>query len=697
MSLSNLHRYPFVRLFIPLAIGIWCGDLLFFRLISSSGPIWFANICLFLIICMCGFIFRRYTMKWLFGVLVSALLFFCGIFVVEGYLQNVYTTYPVRESVYRIMVTSPPIIKKHSVQVGSRVVEIIDNGHSRAIEGQAILYFPKEILASRWERGDVVLVSTRLAPPVNSGNPDAFDYHRFLFRKGIGAMGYVGSGRWKKIGHIVDDSFANRALQYREKVLSIYRSFHWEEDVFSVVSALTVGYKDELSTDIRETYSVAGASHVLALSGLHIGFLYMLLLFLMKPMECTPTTRMIRSAIIVILLWGFAFFTGLSASVVRSVIMFSLFAVAHALKRESFSLNTLAAAAFFMLLIFPEWLFDVGFQLSFCAVASLLLFEPYLRQIIKTRTWVGKKLWQLITVTLAAQIGVAPLVLFYFSRFSVYFILSGLVVIPLVSVIMYVAVGLLACTFFVPLQNIVAIALQWMVRMLNDFLRWVEHLPWASWDNAYVFLPELIFSYLLLSILFMFLSSRNIKHLYVFLAGFVFMIGIHTYYYHSNMPRNSIDFYNIRTCPAVHCISSEKKSWLVIANSRSDSSDIGKIMSAHWNRLHLQNPILLKEEYANDKLLLQNSILTYGGVRIGIVGDNRWRYQRASHPLKMDFLYICHGFTGKVEELLSVFDVHKVIIDSSISDWRLQHLVAECRNRHISVISLRKGAFSISL
>ena len=206
------------------------------------------------------------------------------------------------------------------------------------------------------------------------------------------------------------------ASSCRRRMISLYQKLGFSGDELAVLSALTIGDKTELSDSVRESYSVAGASHILALSGLHIGLLYTLLFFILKPIARRGNIgRAIRSVLLLILLWAFAFFTGLSPSVVRSVSMFSILAMADMVGRQPLSLNTLAAAAWLMLFCNPAWLFDVGFQLSFLAVASILLIQKPIYHLITVKGRIGKYIWGLMSVSVAAQIGTAPLVMFYFS------------------------------------------------------------------------------------------------------------------------------------------------------------------------------------------------------------------------------------------------------------------------------------------
>lgn len=699
MNCSTLHRYPFLRLILPFIAGIVLGDGIYFAWHKDISTIVYMLCGLYILMLIGGFIFRHYITRWIFGTLLFSGLFITGFIITTQYLCNISTAFPPNETIYKIELSSTPQNKERSRMIKAKILEYKDKNKLIPFNANVILYFQKDTLSSHLKNGDVLFVSTRITEPADNGNPDSFDYAKYLHRKGVGGIGFIRTERWVYLTHHINKDIAARALQYREHILSLYRSFHWDKDVFSVVSALTVGYMDELSSDIRETYSIAGASHVLSLSGLHIGFLYALLLFLLRFMGRSKKTSFIRGIIIIITLWGFAFFTGLSPSVVRSVIMFSLFATAEALRRNNFSLNTLCVAAMFMLLIQPEWLFDVSFQLSFCAVASLILFEPYIRNIIKTRTYIGKWLWQITSVSIAAQLGTVPLVLFYFSRFSVHFILTGLVVIPLSSIVMYVTVVLLICTPIKTLQLFVADILQWLVQTLNSFLRWIEHLPYSSIDGIWLYLGEIITIYIILLFVLAYLHSHRIRYIYTSLIGLLILITTHCLYFQKDFPDNSIELYNIRSCPVIHCISADTHSWLVYAQTNKNKKELHKILTPHFNHLHLQKPYEIEQTdtYQNKNIEICNNILTFQGIRIGMINDNRWRYQKADNPLPLNYLYICKGFNGKLEELFGLFQTRKIIIDSSVSEKRRNALVETCKNYHISYILLQSGAYRILL
>lgn len=695
MKFEALHRYPFLRLFPALALGVWCGDLLFFGQVRTTMPL-LNIVCIILPFLLIGsYLFKRYNFRWLFGVLITLELFCIGMQLCTQSLQTVNTVFPHAENIYEARLTSSPVQKKRSLQFAADITKCSSNKGMKSFHAKVVLFFPIGQKSEVLQKGDVLLISTRLSQPKDNGNPDSFDYARYLHRRGIGGSSYVREGRWKVLGHKEDASFANTALKCREQILRFYHSFGWHKDTESVVSALTVGYQDDLSEDIKETYSVTGASHVLSLSGLHIGFLYALLILLLKRLGNSRAMSLLRGTIIILVLWAFAFFTGLSPSVIRSVIMFSLFALAKAMRRETYSLNTLSAAAFFMILVSSEWLFDVSFQLSFCAVASLLFFEPYIERTIHPTTKVGKKIWQLTSVSVAAQLGTVPLILYYFSRFSVYFILSGFIVIPLSSLIMYFSIILIISSPIGILQSVFSAIVEGLTLIMNKTLAWIEKFPYAAIDGIWIYATEAMIFYVLLALILGSLNTHRAKYAIASLIGVVLLIGIHSFYRQKDLPRDSIAFYNVRSCPAVHCISSDQKSWIICADDQANVEAMRKQMSRHWNHLRLDAPQVVKTNIVNPSLSFYNNLISYQGKRIGIINDNRWRYQKAKHKFQTDYLYVCHGYKGKIEELLTMFDTKKIILDSSLSQWRKDYYKMSCDSLNIPFVSIEGGCYKI--
>ena len=267
-------------------------------------------------------------------------------------------------------------------------------------------------------------------------------------------------------------------LAQRAKLLDRLSESGLDGSVYAVVAAMTLGDKSQLTKELRDTYAVSGASHILALSGLHLGIIYTLLSLLLSRRRW----QVISQVVIIVCIWLFVFLVGMSASVVRSAVMITVYALLSLGHRDKMSVNTLAFAAIVMLLFNPKSLFDVGFQLSFMAVLAILLFYPLFESVWSQQFLFGHRLfrwlWTTLAVSCAAQIGVAPLIAYYFGRFSCYFLLTNLVVVPAATLILYLSLLVL-------LIPSLAYLLIYIVDVRNQLLLWITMLPGASIEGLH--------------------------------------------------------------------------------------------------------------------------------------------------------------------------------------------------------------------
>lgn len=686
MSTFYIHRYPYIRLIIPWITGVFCGDHFFDR---SWEPFWSVlafGLCIALLFVL--YFLKRHSLRWCFGLAVSILCFIGGWLGITWQLQHAVYSFPEEETVYRVLITDAPQAKEHTYLCQTLLKERRDTAGTYPIERAVILYLQQDSVVTRLKSGDELLISARISPPLNNRNFDEFDYARFLMRKGISGTGYVASGKWTKQDGMNNLDLKSIASSCRRRMISLYQKLGFSGDELAVLSALTIGDKTELSDSVRESYSVAGASHILALSGLHIGLLYTLLFFILKPIARRGNIgRAIRS-VLLILLWAFAFFTGLSPSVVRSVSMFSILAMADMVGRQPLSLNTLAAAAWLMLFCNPAWLFDVGFQLSFLAVASILLIQKPIYHLITVKGRIGKYIWGLMSVSVAAQIGTAPLVMFYFSRFSVHFLLTNLVVIPFITIILYAAVIMLLLTPLSWLQIVVAEGVKKLLEGLNFFVRWVEQLPYASIDGIWLYQSEILGIYIVGFLLTYYFMNRRYRNLLICLFSILLLGTYHSTLYWLDRPRTSLVFYNVRGCPAVHCIESDGRSWINYVDTISNEKRLKRMAANYWKHHHLLPPKEITADCRYMELNRQQQIISYHGCHICVINDNHWRNKTTVSPLYIQYLYLCKGYDGHLEELTRIFSFSYVILDASLSEYRRHLLESECKQSGLRFISL---------
>lgn len=280
-------------------------------------------------------------------------------------------------------------------------------------------------------------------------------------------------------------------LQQRERLLNRYRQQGLEGNTYALVTATTLGDKSSIDKELRETYNISGAAHVLALSGLHMGIIYAILTLLTFGRR---RRSIITQTLVVVALWAFVFLVGMPSSAVRAATMLSLYALLTLGYREKASINALAFTALVMLAISPYMLFDVGFQMSFLAVLSILIWLPVMNEwvspTLQQRYPPLRWLWGLTTVTLAAQLGVAPLIAYYFGRFSTFFLITNFVAIPAITIIIWLALVTLIIPVLIPL-------LTFVVNGLNTCLDTIIQLPGASIEGLHPTLLQVCLTYIL--------------------------------------------------------------------------------------------------------------------------------------------------------------------------------------------------------
>lgn len=463
----STDSYPILRLAIPLAAGIFFA--------GSVGwepfPL-LAGLSLGLFLLLAGVTWGfPYRYRWFFGVGVPLFLFLAGGTLTELTRRRVQAPWPEAEQTWQAVVLDSPRAKSRVVQCPVEV------------EGRRVfLSLRRDSLSESLHTGDGLVFRSRIRLPENFPG-SSFNYVRYLLCQGVGGISYASDSRWRLLETPPERTWKQEALRLREQLVSRFRQWGIGEEQLPVFVALTIGHKAALDDGTRDVYSVAGIAHVLALSGMHIALVWALLERLLRPLAFVPRFgKALRWLVSTLLLWTFAFVVGLEASVVRAVVMCMLVGLGQAVGTRSFSFNTLGVAALFMLLYRPHYLFDVGFQLSFVAVASILLFFPPLYERFAHRRWPVRFAWSVVCISVSAQLGTAPLVMYYFSNFSVHFLWANLVASLLVPFILFGAFGLVVFSFVPVVREVLAWGLDKLVSLLNLVAEGTASLPAATFS-----------------------------------------------------------------------------------------------------------------------------------------------------------------------------------------------------------------------
>lgn len=339
-------------------------------------------------------------------------------------------------------------------------------------QGKVLLQLRKDSLQSSLAVDDILLLSGNFQPVREPKNPYQFNYADYM--KTLGVYGQLQS----KYGAIIYSEKGTRTVvgfseKIRNHLISKLKNTPLQSNERSILQALVLGQRRDIDKSLYNDYAAAGAIHILAVSGLHVGILYFILLFIFKPLIYLKHGSLVRSILIVLLLWGFAVLAGLSPSVVRAVTMFSFFTFATAIKRPTNSFNTLFLSFFLLLLLRPNWLFHVGFQLSYLAVFAILWIQPKLYKLYKPKFYLDRLFWGIITVTIAAQLGIVPLSLYYFHQFPGLFFLTNIVILPVLGILLAGGLLLVLLAALDILPDFFAEGYNYCLALLNNFISWV--------------------------------------------------------------------------------------------------------------------------------------------------------------------------------------------------------------------------------
>ncbi|GGW53585.1 competence protein ComEC [Winogradskyella epiphytica] len=386
--------------------------------------------------------------------------------------------------------------------------------------GQVLVNFRHDSGLKHYNVDDIIFTSTELQEVQQPLNPHQFDYRSYLELNQVYHQVYLKSDEVLQLSNS-KISIYGYADHLRTKINAKLTASGFKSDALSIMNALLLGQRQTIDKSIYNNYVNSGTIHILAVSGLHVGIILLILDFLLNPLLRLKIGRIIKPIILVAFLWCFAVIAGLSPSVTRAVTMFSILSIAMHLKRPTNIYNTLVISAFFILLVKPTMLFAVGFQMSYLAVLGIVSVQPLIYKLWQPRYYIPHKFWQIFTVTLAAQIGVVPISLFYFHQFPGLFFISNLVVIPFLGIILGFGLLIIALALLNVLPHILVLAYSFIIDSLNDFIAWIAQFEAFLFRDIPFSLTHVLFSYLIIIALIQFFKHPNFKWLMVSLIGII--------------------------------------------------------------------------------------------------------------------------------------------------------------------------------
>ncbi len=516
---NSWQSIPFLRLLIPFSAGL----LIAYHFDVSEAVLQKIAFVSLLAILLLYFVPAVQKIKWIAigGIAIQILLMVLGIAMYKLQdlrNQEAWIGYRYHKNDTIIATIQEPLVQKRKTwKALASIIAVKHQGNWMNAKSNLLIYIKNDSLSSTLETGDEIKFQEPLQKITNDFNAGSFDFVRYCHFQQIYFQVYLPNAAivpYKKNS----PSFTYYLYETRNRILKVIKKAIPDKSEQSVAEALLIGYKEDLDRSLVQSYSNTGVVHIIAISGLHLAMIYGLLIYVLQPIGNKKWNNYFRTMIILSILWGFSFITGGAAAILRSAVGFSFLLISKSLGYKNYTLNTLAASAFFLLLYNPFLLWDIGFQLSYTAVLGIVLFSGYIEHWFNFKNKLLQFIWQLNSITIAAQVLTLPIILYQFHQFPNLFLFTNFLVVPLSGIILYAELLIL-------LVSPIPILLKWMgaltgylITQMNNIIERTNRIPFALTRNISINLSETILLYLLITALFIWLLHKKSKSFLVALS-----------------------------------------------------------------------------------------------------------------------------------------------------------------------------------
>ena len=694
----NWHQYPLLRLLIPYLLGVVIAANVLLPGNTGYFCVFVFSILLLALIAT-PYLPRSYHL--LAGVAVSLLFVLIGVLRIfqhsEQYNPHHFQQYLDSTNSIIAVLNEPATEKPNSIKSTATIRSVFHDHKWVNCSGNVMLYFKKDSLAAQLQRGDQLVLNSKIARVLPPANPGEFDYRKYLFNQNIYHQGYVNKSHWKMLssGGKGILAFADKA---RDKLLNIFKENNLQGDEYAVISALLLGYQDKIDPETLRNFSGAGIVHILSVSGLHVGIIFMVLSYLLSFLNKTSKGTKIRIIIVLVCIWFYALITGLAPPILRSALMFSVILIAELLMRKSNINQSILLSLFVLLLINPYYLFDTGFQLSYLAVIGIVQFQKAIVVLFSPKYRLIKMGWELTAVSIAAQLTTLPLTLYYFHQFPSYFILANLIAIPYTNVLMFVGIAVILFSPLSLISSFVGIVLARCLFWFNEIIRIINQMPYASIQNLHFDAWDAILVGLIVFLLAIWVQTKNHRMIFIMLL-FVFIfsskqIGEKVQVLH----HRNITVYSIQHHTVVGFIDGNQCRFITDSSMHQQSSTWKSSISNNLtnNRISEVN-FISGNEYADDNFFRMNNFVQFYDRRIAII-DSTISKQKHAAVLAVDILIVTQKSKKNVERILKEYSPKQVVADASISPYYSKRWLDACKKANIGFFDVKtEGAFQLDI
>lgn len=683
-------RSPFIRLLLPFIAGIM---LQYYLAVGIITIIVFFS-CFFVVLILFSLLplALRYHLRAVPGFILNIILAALGAWI--SWQQDIrhngnwYGNFTNDSSyVTGTIIESPREKKTYKALV--QVEKISDDSISLAVTGKLLCYFSKDSFSQSLKYGDRILIHKKLQQIKNSGNPGAFNYREYAAFQGLYHDVFLQSKDWVSLKVKNSNPFNQFLISTRGWILSVLKKYCGDnKDELGIAEALLIGYTDDLDKDIVQAYSSTGVVHIIAISGMHLALIYLLLVLLFSHLPGLKKSKLSQVILILSCLWLFSLLTGGSASVLRSAVMFTSITIGKNFVRKTSIYNSLAASAFVLLCYNPYFLWDVGFQLSYLALIGIVMFQKPISGLIFIKNKWLDQAWQLVAVSIAAQIFTFPICIYYFHQFPLLFLFANLVAVPLSGIILYAEMALIVFSWLPYVRSLLGLVTSWLVSFMNKLILGIGKLSFAVWDQ----IPATIFSTILLYVIVIafgdwLLNKRMRSFHFGFLGVLMFVICSSVQCWHT-LHQKKIIVYNVARHAAMDLVTGNRFEFV------GDSAMTSDLALQQYNLK--PSRILFQAECQGTRPgeFFQTYPFCQFLDKTILLVDSPLRFAASVPQIDIDLVVISKNPKLSIAELARVFKVRQFVFDASNTLWKIEKWKRECSLLNLPCYSVPdQGAF----
>ncbi len=682
---------PFVRLLIPLIIGIIFQWYVSFSFTTTI-------ICITILVALFfSFSFfsigLKYRLQWLQGLILNAIIFCCGIFFCwnkdirndKNWFGNSYT----ETSSLIVKIAEPPIEKENSFKADGFVEGISSNGKWKNVTGNLLIYFSKKDSTPIPKYGDKILITAGLQQIKNGGNPGGFNYSRYMIFQQTAHQVYLKKNNFILLNAHEENPIYTFIFWARDKTIAILKKYvQGNKKVTGIAEALLIGYKEDLDKDVVQAYSNTGVVHIIAISGMHLGLIYVGLVWLFTRLPVIKKSPIAKVFLILACLWLFSLITGASASVLRSAVMFTVVIFGKEFFKQASVYNSLASSAFLLLCYNPFLLWDVGFQLSYFAIVGIVWLQKPIQHLWYTKHKAMAYLWEMCSITIAAQILTLPICIYYFHQLPTTFLFTNLICVPLSTLILFAEIAIIVSASIPVIAGVVGKfiyvstwAMNWAINIFNT-------MPYSLLDKIYAtaFTTWLLYGFVIL--LAAALLQKNKLLLKFSLAFLLLFTTAWGYGKIKLIQQKKIVIYNVSKHTAIDFF--EKNNYWFYGDSALRNDGALQNFNLKPTRVFYQ----ADESNLMFSTIVNNNLLWQFHQKKLLIVDNKVKFTSTENKVFVDIMLICKNPKIHIADITNAVKPTIIVFDTSNSLWKIAQWKKECDELHLPYfVTSEQGAF----